>query len=184
VVSDGDADVGEGDGAGDEADGLGYGCGCRRGCRTGRGTGPLPGCADQVIWTSWDAEAAESKVRVALPAGVQAVVGIIAATAHRRLVGVGRRNGPVLAARGPRERVEPRAGGTRRRREQGVAQGGLCGLAAPEHAPAVKEEPVTVGLEQFSRCDPGVIHGQEGRARQLLSATYSSQRVFKAILFP
>ena len=73
MVSDGDADVGEGDGAGGEADGVGYGCGCRRGCRTGRVTGPLLGGADQVIWTSWDAEAAESKVRVALPAGVPRV---------------------------------------------------------------------------------------------------------------
>lgn len=94
----------------------------------------------------------------------QAVVGIIAAKTHRRLVGVGRGHGPVLAARGSRDRVELRSGGTRRRCEQGVAQGGLCGFAAPEHAPAVEEEPVSVGLEEFSRCDLGVIHGQEGRA--------------------
>jgi hypothetical protein len=33
----------------------------------------------------------------------QAVVGIIAAKAHRRLVGLGRGHGPVLAARGPRD---------------------------------------------------------------------------------
>ena len=68
MVSDGDA----GADAGAEADGVGcgYGCrrGCGRGCRTGRVTGPLPGDADQVRRTSWDAEAAESKVRVALPA--------------------------------------------------------------------------------------------------------------------
>ena len=75
MVSDGDADVGEGDGAGGEADGVGYGCGCRRGRRRGAAlvTGPLLGGADQVIWTSWDAEAAESKVRVALPARVPRV---------------------------------------------------------------------------------------------------------------
>ena len=72
VSGEGDSD-GDGDGDGDEADGVGCGCGCRRGCRTGRVTGPLPGGADQVIWTSWDAEAAESKVRVALPAGVPRV---------------------------------------------------------------------------------------------------------------
>jgi hypothetical protein len=94
----------------------------------------------------------------------QAVVGIIAAKAHRRLVGVGRGHGMVPPARGPRERVELRAGGTRRRGEQGVAQGGLRGFAAPEHAPAVEEEPVGVALKEFSRCDLGVIHGQEARA--------------------
>ena len=74
MVSDGVADVGEGDGA--EADGVGGGCGCGCGClcRTGRVTGPLPGGADQVRRTSWDAEAAESKVRVALPAGAPRVM--------------------------------------------------------------------------------------------------------------
>ena len=72
MVSDGDADAGAGDD--DEADGVGCGRGRGR-CagRVGRVTGPLPGGADHVRRTSWDAEAAESKVRVALPAGVPRV---------------------------------------------------------------------------------------------------------------
>ena len=73
MVPDGDADVGAGDGAGAGDEAGGVGCGCRRGCRTGRVTGPRPGGADQVTRTSWDAEAAESKVRVALPAGAPRV---------------------------------------------------------------------------------------------------------------
>ena len=68
-MSAGDADVGEGDGSVGEADGDG----CGRGCRGGRETAPpLPG-AVHVRRTSWDAEAEESKVRVALPAGVPRV---------------------------------------------------------------------------------------------------------------
>jgi hypothetical protein len=76
VVSDGDADVGEGDGAGDEADGDGCGCGWR----VGRVTGPPLGRADQVRRTSWDAEVAESKVRVALPAGRPRVTVTVSVT--------------------------------------------------------------------------------------------------------
>jgi hypothetical protein len=76
VVSDGDADVGEGD----EADGVGCGCGRGRGCRVGRVTGPPLGGADQVTWTSWDADAAESKVRVALPAGTPWVTVTVSVT--------------------------------------------------------------------------------------------------------
>jgi hypothetical protein len=78
VVSGGGAGVGEFDGAGDEVDGVGRGRG--RGCRVGRVTGrPLDG-ADQLTWTSWDAEAAESKVRVALPAGVPRVTVTVTVT--------------------------------------------------------------------------------------------------------
>jgi hypothetical protein len=76
VVSDGDADVG--DGAGDEADSVG--CGCGRGWRVGRVTGPPLGRADQVRRTSWYAEAAESKVRVALPAGRPRVTVTVSVT--------------------------------------------------------------------------------------------------------
>jgi len=68
-VSVGDADVGEGDGSVGEADGDG----CGRGCRGGRETAPPLAGAVQVRRTSWDAEAEESKVRVALPAGVPRV---------------------------------------------------------------------------------------------------------------
>ena len=68
-MSVGDADVGEGDGSVGEADGDG----CGRGCRGGRETAPPLAGAVHVRRTSWDAEAEESKVRVALPAGVPRV---------------------------------------------------------------------------------------------------------------
>jgi hypothetical protein len=137
--------------------------------------------------------------------GRQPAIGGRPARPGRRLRRGGRGDRLVPAAFRPGQRVQPRAerlrvfgigqpGDVRLRDQERLPQRGLRQLAASQHAPAVAEEPVTVGVEEFGQGvgralqqrsgESWVFHVRQNRARKLLSATSSTQRVFKPLLFP